>query len=95
MSDLTPEDIDRLAEAIAPKLVDRVRKDHHDFWIDPEKHYKDHMRRDAMSDEEVYEMKNLVKMFRTTKALAFKAFLGFAIVGTIAAIAVGFGVKHG
>ena len=95
MSDLTEEEIERIAEALAPKLVTNVRKEHHDFWIDPEEHYNDHKRIHSMDDDEIYEIRRLVQMFKTARGLAFKAFIGFAIIGAIALTAVGFGVKHG
>ena len=95
MANLSEEEIESIAEALAPKLVSNVRKEHHDFWIDPEEHYNDHKRIHSMDDEELYEIKKLVQMFKTARGLAFKAFIGLAIIGSIAMAAVGFGVKHG
>ena len=95
MDNLSQENINKLAEAIAPRLVDSVRANHHDFWIDPEEHYNAHRRWESMDEEELYEVKNLVKMFRATKGLAFKAFIGFAIIGAIVLAAIGLGVKYG
>ena len=36
---LDEKDIERLAEL----LVTKVRSQHHEFWIDPETHYKQHL----------------------------------------------------
>ena len=35
MSGLSAEDIKKIANELAPQLVANVRKNHHDFWIDP------------------------------------------------------------
>lgn len=91
MSDLSQEDIERIAEAMAPKLVDKVKQTHHDFWIDPETHYQDHQKIHAFTQEELYDIKGLVSMWKATKSLWFKAFLGAAMVGTIVLAAIGMG----
>ena len=92
---LSEEDIKQIAEALAPQLVDRVRESKHAFWIDPEEHYLHHKNWDDfrrnLGDEEQYDLKNIVKMYRITKSLWFKAFLGFAAVGTVIAIAASMG----
>ena len=88
---MTEDDITRLADELAPKLVDNVRRDHHDFWIDPETHYNDHKRQQMFEDDDIYELKSLVRLFKTTKTIGFKAFIGFAIIGTIILAAFGMG----
>jgi hypothetical protein len=88
---LSDIDIERLADALAPKLVEDVRRTHHDFWIDAETHYMDHKRWQDFDSEEMYDLKNLVRMFRVTRGLWFRTFIGLAIVGTIAAMAFGMG----
>lgn len=87
---LTEQDIDALAAALAPKLVEDVRKSHRDFWIDPEVHYNDHRVWGTLPIDDVYELKQLIQLFKTTRALWFKAFIGAAIVGSL--IFAGFGV---
>lgn len=92
---LSDDDIDRIVQAMTPKLVSKVREEHHEFWIDGEEHYLAHQwikeYRDAMTPEEVYDLKMLIRMFRTTRSLWFKAFIGSAIVGTVVMAAVGMG----
>ena len=86
---LEPDDIDRIAES----MVTKVKSTHHDFWIDPESHYQDHQKLHHLSDDELYDIKNLIKMFNTTRGLFFKAFIGFAIIGAIILTGIGFGGK--
>ena len=78
---LSPDEIKELAEALAPQLVADVRKSHHDFWIDPEKHYNDHRVWGAMHPDDIHELREIVMLFKTTKSLWLKAFLGAAMIG--------------
>lgn len=95
---LSDEEVDRIAAAMAPKLVHKVRSEHHDFWIDAETHYLAHEWMDrfrkAIEDEEVYDLKQLVSMYRMTRSLWVKAFLGAAIVGTLVLAAFGLGLSR-
>lgn len=93
MASMSDEDVSRVAEALAPRLVDQVRKGHHDFWIDPESHYADHQKIKDFSNEEMYELRGLIKMFKATKGIFFKAFIGFAILGAIILSAIGLSGK--
>lgn len=90
---LSDEEVERIAEAMAPKLVQEVRADHHNFWIDPETHYQDHISWRALSPEDIHSLKDLINLFKATRGLAFKAFLGFAIIGAIIMAAIGIGFK--
>ena len=89
MSDrtLTDKDIDALAET----LIEKVHEHKHDFWIDPEDHYKDHARIGGFDDDAIRSMHDLVKAYRSARSLFWKAFLGFAIIGALIASAVGMG----
>lgn len=92
---LQDHDIERIAEALAPKLIEGVKERHHDFWIDPETHYQDHIAWRQLSPDDVRSLKDLVKLFLVTRGLFWKAFLGAAIVGAIAMSAVGLGFGRG
>ncbi len=72
-------DIDKIASAV----VEQVKQSKHSFWIDPEAHYQDHI-----------AMRDMVKIFSTTRSLVFRAFIGFAIIGTLALAAFGLGFGH-
>lgn len=91
---LSDEDVQRIAENLAPRLVREVRADHHDFWIDPETHYQDHISWRALSPDDIHSLKDLIQLFKATRGLAFKAFLGFAVVGAVIMAAVGIGFKY-
>ena len=90
MSQLTDEDIAHIADALAPRVIDGVRARHHEFWIDPEVHYLDHKALSVVTQEELYDLKNLIQMWKKAKTVGAQTFLGFAIVGAIALAAFGF-----
>jgi len=85
------KDIDAIADALATKMINS-----HEWYLDPEKHYNAHKKWEAfdkkIDGEEVYDLKNLVRIYRMTKSLWLKAFVGAAIVGTVVLVAVGMGV---
>lgn len=91
---LKDSDIDRIAAALAPRLIEGVRERHHDFWIDPETHYQDHLTWRTLKPEDVATLRDLIKLFVVTRGLFWKAFLGFAIVGTLVTVAVGMGFNR-
>lgn len=88
---ISDADIARIAEALAPKLIDGVKERNHDFWIDPETHYQDHLTWRSLDPDEVHSIKDLIKVYKATRGLFWKAFIGFAIIGAIAMTAVGMG----
>lgn len=88
---LQDSDIERIAEALAPKLIAGVKERHHDFWIDPEIHYQDHISWRQLSPDEIRSLKDLIKLFMVTRGLFWKAFLGAAIVGSLVLSAIGMG----
>lgn len=86
---MTSAEIDDLAT----KLIDSVHAQKHDFWIDPEQHYKDHSRWKGFDDEQIRTMHDLIKTYRAARGLFWKAFLGLAIIGALGMAAVGLGFK--
>lgn len=94
MDNLTDTDIDRIADAITQRLIQGVRNTHHDFWIDPEKHYQDHQKIQEFDQYEINDIKQLVALLRVTRSLWMKAFLGFAVVGGLILAALGLGFER-
>lgn len=90
MTQLTDADTERLAEA----LIRKVHEHKHDFWIDPEKHYQDHAKIQGLGDEDIRTLHDLIQAFRNARSLFWRAFLGFAIVGTLVAAAIGMGFRQ-
>lgn len=88
---LQDSDIERIAEALAPKLIEGVKERHHGFWIDPETHYQDHIAWRQLSPDEIRSLKDLIKLFMVTRGLFWKAFLGAAIVGSLVLSGIGMG----
>ncbi|MEW6647195.1 MAG: hypothetical protein AB1450_08360 [Pseudomonadota bacterium] len=87
MTQLSDADADKLAET----LINKVREHKHDFWIDPEKHYQDHAKLSGLGDEDIRTLHDLIQAFRNARSLFWRAFLGFAIIGSLVAVAVGMG----
>lgn len=79
MTDLTDNDVDRIATALAPKLAQHVRAGHHDFWIAPEKHYRDHIEvgrlSAALDADTLAGLKELGRLHASAKSNTFKIIL--------------------
>lgn len=89
---LAQDDVERIAAALAPKLIEGVKAQQHDFWIDPEAHYQDHLLLRSLKADEIADLKQLINLFVVTRGLFWKAFLGFAVIGSI--ILAGLGAWH-
>jgi tetrahydromethanopterin S-methyltransferase subunit B len=78
---LTPEE----TKQIADEMVKHIQSTHHNFWIDPETHYQDHL-----------AMREVVGSWTTARGIFTKAFIGLVVLGAIilSAVAV-FKVKGG
>lgn len=87
---LSQADVDALAE----KLIVSVHAQKHDFWIDPEQHYRDHSKLDGFADDDIRSLHDLVKVYRAARGLFWKFFLGLAILGALVMAAVGVGFKQ-
>ena len=74
---------------IAHALVKEIRAEKHEFWVDNEAHYQDHMQRMAWGQEDYDDLRNVIRLFKTTKGLFWKFFIGFAIIGLSALVALG------
>jgi hypothetical protein len=88
---LTPDDV----RSIATEIINQVHEQKHTFWINPERHYKDHAKVQKFSDDDIHSLADLAKAWRSARGLFWKAFLGLAILGSLAMVAVGFGFKSG
>lgn len=76
---MTQEEIDLVATAVCKQL--EVHKN--SFWVEPEKHYNHHR-----------EIEQLLSDYKEVKGLFWKAFFGFAIVGTFAVALLGFSIVN-
>ena len=84
---------DKDVQVLAEKLMNVVHEQKHDFWIDPESHYRDHARWSGFDDDQIRTMHDLITTYKNARNLFWKAFLGLAIIGSIVAAAVGLGFK--
>lgn len=71
MSDDKPLN-DAQIDAIAERLIEKVKSHHHEFWIDPEEHYRDHMR-----------IRSMWNAFSAAQSIFWRAFLGLSVLGAI------------
>ena len=99
MTYLSENDVERIAAAIAPKLVQHVRATHHDFWIDPEKHYRDHIEvgrlSNALDVDTVAGLKELGRLHMSAKSNAFKIILMLLLlISAVGAVIYGIVTKH-
>ncbi len=75
MTDLSDKDIERIADAIAPRLVDNVQKSHHELWIDPKSHYDAHK-----------DLTDMLGDYKMAKGIFWRVFLtAIAFAGIISA----------
>lgn len=85
---LSDDDVERIADAIAPRLVQQVRQSQHQFWIEPETHYRDHIRvrrlSDVFDEETAQALKDLASAYRAGRSRFFLIFINLVLVGAIA-----------
>ena len=47
---MNQEEIKRLATVLAPQIIASIRESKHDFWIDPENHFRAHIVMDQFAE---------------------------------------------
>ncbi|MCR4319749.1 MAG: hypothetical protein NUV74_05360 [Candidatus Brocadiaceae bacterium] len=84
---LTDEDIHLLAKAIAPLLIEQVKATHHEFWIDPEKHYRDHLAINRFNliftDDLIAALKEVAGSYRKGRNLVWGIFIALVAAGAL------------
>ena len=87
MADLTDQDVNRIADALAPRLVKGVKELHHEFWIDPEKHYRSHQNSDRLAgifDEDmVAALKGMATSYKKGRNIFTTVFLTLVVTGSL------------
>lgn len=85
---LSQDDVDRIADAIAPRLVQQVRQSQHQFWIEPETHYQDHLKvrrlNEIFDEETAQSMKDLARAYRAGRTRFFVIFVSLVFMGALA-----------
>jgi len=80
---LSDEDIRLLATA----LVSQVKAEHHEFWIDPEKHYQDHLAigrfNSIFTDDLVSALKEVTNSYKKGRNLVWGIFLTLVAAGAV------------
>lgn len=94
MTGLSDDDVERIAVSLAPKLVQCVRQERHDFWIDPEKHYQSHMNSDrlatAFDDKTIASLKEMGALHAGAKRNVVKlVFVLLTVIALLGAIVYG------
>lgn len=74
---LSDQDVTRIADA----MVTHIKSTGHEFWVDPQKHYDDHRRWGAISDEQVLEILQALDQFKTAKSLFTRMLIGLVAAG--------------
>ena len=87
MTELNDEEIQKVAEALAPLLIKDVKALHHDFWIDPETHYQAHIRQkqfeNIFTPDIVLALGELVSSYKSGRKFFWKIFLSLIVVGAM------------
>lgn len=85
--ELTEQDIQKIAKAIAPLLINNVKALHHEFWIDHETHYKSHIDSDRLAkvfDEEmVAALKGMATSYKKGRSIFWSIFLTLVAIGSM------------
>jgi len=94
---MNQEEIKRLAATLAPQIIASIRESKHDFWIDPENHFRAHIVMDQFAEcldmETLQTLRDLLKAYRRGRKLFFAAFVGLMIVGALGLVAIAIGMK--
>ena len=69
-------------EHVASKLHGLIVEDRRNFWVEPERHYNEHM-----------NLREMIKEWKALKSMFWKAFFGFAIFGAIVSAGIGSLIK--
>lgn len=69
---LNEDELDEIAAALAPKLVELVKSQHHNFWIDPQSHYDAHQ-----------EIRLIVSDYQSARGVLLKVFLTALAFGSL------------
>lgn len=77
---LSDEDVGRIAD----KMIEHIQLQKHDFWIDPEAHYQDHLK-----------MRAIAGSWDNASSIFFKAFLGLVVIGSVVLAMIGLSGKIG
>ena len=76
---MSPEDVDKIAEAMCQKMNAHRQQ----WWVEPESHYNQHK-----------ELQQLLNDYKEARNLFWKAFIGFAITGSLILTVIGFSVVN-
>ena len=90
---LSKEQIQLLAEQLAPILIEKVREKNHEFWIDPEQHYNAHQVISQLDIPTILALKGMVKDYSAAKGIFWKMFL--ASLSLAALLMAGWGMIFG
>jgi len=77
---VTEQELDKLAELLAEK----VHKSKHNFWIDGEKHYKEHAKLEPLTDKHIQALVEFATAYQSAKGSIVKTILvGLALCGIL------------
>ncbi len=78
MTSLSKDEIDRIAASLAPLIIKQIQANHHEFWVDPETHYRDHL-----------DWGQWRKSLNTAQKIFWTAFIGLIVIGSFVLASVG------
>lgn len=82
--------IDEKTRELAHALIDEIKNEKHDFWIDGERHYRDHQVMEHLDMEIVLELKQFALDYKQMKGTGMKIFIRLVIFGAFVLAVFGF-----
>jgi len=82
---LSDEEIDRITE----KMTAKVKQSHHDYWNDPETHYRQHIALESLTPEIVTTLVGMVKDYSRARGWFWKVFISLFAAGVSVIAAIG------
>lgn len=82
--------VDEKTKELAIALVDEIKKEKHDFWINGERHYRDHQVMEHLDMETVLELKQFASDYKQMKGTGMKVFVRLIILGAFVLAVFGF-----
>lgn len=97
MPDLSEHDVDRIADALSQKLQSTQGGA---FWIEPERHYLDHMEWQRFKEHEEFDpetrqaLKDMAAAFRAGQSQFWRWFIRLVVIGAILLAGYSFFGRH-
>ena len=84
---LTKKEAKQIAEEMAPLMVKQIQKSHHEFSIDPERHYTDHQNinrlNEIFTEDLIAALKEVSASYKKGRNIVWTMFLTLVSIGAL------------